>query len=100
MTVKWAIHDEAAGRRSRSALVAMAAFWFASFKFLLSGATLIIWGHTIEFGEVDAVLLGAFLTPCFALYFGRRATDAYTRARQAEHGGGDGQAGAVSEARG
>jgi hypothetical protein len=70
------LYDEAAGRRSRSALVAMGAFWAGLIKFILSGAMLKIWGQTIEFSPVDAGLLVAFMGPCFALYWGRRYTDA------------------------
>lgn len=77
--------DEAAGRRSRSALVAMAAFWIGAFKFLFSGAIISIKtvGISVNFGTTDALLLGAFMIPCFGLYWGRRATDAYVRVKDA-----------------
>ncbi len=71
-------YDAAAGRESLSAWIAKAAFWASLFKFLVNGATL-HWGHdqSIDLGTVDAALLGAFLGTCFALYFGRRFTDAW-----------------------
>lgn len=69
------LYDEAAGRRSRSALVAMGAFWAGLVKFILSGAELKVWGCHIQFSPVDAGLLVAFMAPCFALYWGRRYTD-------------------------
>jgi len=69
------LYDEATGRRSRSALVAMGAFWAGLAKFLLSGAELKVWGCHIQFAPVDAGLLVAFMGPCFALYWGRRYTD-------------------------
>ncbi|MFA5381847.1 MAG: hypothetical protein WC356_01690 [Candidatus Micrarchaeia archaeon] len=73
----FAIQDGAAGRKSRSAFIALAAFWFAGFKFLFSGATIKLYEHvSVNFGNVDAALMGAFLGSCLALYGGRRFTDA------------------------
>jgi len=69
------LYDEAAGRRSRSALVAMGAFWAGLAKFLLSGAEIKGLGYAVHFAPVDAGLLVAFMAPCFALYWGRRYTD-------------------------
>jgi len=76
------IEDDAAGRKSRSAFIAQAAFWFAAFKFLVSGVSMEVKFHGYEllkmhFGSVDAALLGAFLLPCLALYWGRRASDSW-----------------------
>jgi len=65
-------YDLAAGRESRSAFIAQAAFWFAACKFLASGVTVKIWQHQISLGTTDAGLLAAFLIPCLALYWGRR----------------------------
>ena len=67
------INDPAAGRESRSAFIAQAAFWFAAVKFLASGVTIKVGHHNISLGTTDAALLGAFLVPCLALYWGRRA---------------------------
>lgn len=76
-------YDQAAGRESRSAFIAMAAFWFAAFKFLTSGMSVQLWrGCQIHLGTVDAALLGAFLVPCLGLYWGRRFTDEGARLRQ------------------
>jgi len=75
------LYDEAAGRRSRSALVAMGAFWAGLAKFLLSGAEIKGLGYAIHFSPVDAGLLVAFMAPCFALYWGRRYTDEAVRFR-------------------
>jgi hypothetical protein len=70
------MYDRAAQRRSRSAFIAMAAFWFSATKFLLSGVVLRISEHySFNFGTTDAGLLGAFLAPCLALYLGRRHSD-------------------------
>jgi hypothetical protein len=66
------INDPAAGRESRSAFIAQAAFWFAAFKFLVSGVSLKIWSQQISLGNTDAALLGAFLLPCLSLYWARR----------------------------
>jgi len=66
------IFDPAAGRQSRSAFIAQAAFWFAAFKFLTSGMSLKLGAFQINLGTTDAALLGAFLAPCLALYWGRR----------------------------
>jgi hypothetical protein len=70
------INDPAAGRESRSAFIAQAAFWFAAFKFLVSGVSLKIWSQQISLGTTDAALLGAFLLPCLSLYWARRRWDA------------------------
>lgn len=75
------LFDEAAGRRSRSALVAMGAFWASLVKFLLSGVQIKALGCTLHFSPVDAGLLVAFMAPCFALYWGRRYTDEAVRFR-------------------
>jgi hypothetical protein len=66
------IFDPAAGRESRSAFIAQAAFWFAAFKFLTSGVNLKLGAYHINLGSTDATLLAAFLVPCLALYWGRR----------------------------
>jgi hypothetical protein len=74
--VKWfagKTYDAAAGRESRSAFIAQAAFWFSAFKFLTSGVTVKVGSHQVSLGTTDATLLGAFLAPCLALYWGRRA---------------------------
>lgn len=75
------LYDEAAGRRSRSALVAMGAFWAGLVKFLLSGAEIKGFGCVLHVAPVDAGLLVAFMAPCFALYWGRRYTDEAVRFR-------------------
>lgn len=67
------LNDPAAGRESRSAFIAQAAFWFAAVKFLVSGVTIKVGQHNLNLGTTDAALLGAFLVPCLALYWGRRA---------------------------
>ncbi len=69
------LYDEAAGRRSRSALVAMGAFWAGLAKFLLSGAEIKVNDFVVHLAPVDATLLGVFMGTCFALYWGRRYTD-------------------------
>ncbi|MHB9075238.1 MAG: hypothetical protein ACYC6G_17160 [Desulfobaccales bacterium] len=66
-------YDPAAGRDSRSAFIAQSAFWLAAGKFLANGVTIRLWGHLLNLGTVDAALLGAFLIPCLALYWGRRS---------------------------
>lgn len=66
-------YDAAAGRESRSAFIAQAAFWIAAVRFLTSGLSLKIGAWSITLGSVDAMLLGTFLTPCLALYWGRRS---------------------------
>ena len=66
-------YDPAAGRESRSAFIAQAAFWISAGKFLTNGMTFKLWGQTFNLGTVDAGLLGAFLVPCLALYWGRRS---------------------------
>jgi hypothetical protein len=67
-------YDPAAGRESRSAFIAQAAFWLAAGKFLLNGVTVKPWREfSVNFGTVDAALLAAFLLPCLALYWGRRS---------------------------
>jgi hypothetical protein len=68
------VYDEASGRESRSAFIAMAAFFICAVKFLTNGVTFHLFGHTFQCGTVDAALLGAFLAPCLALYWGRRVT--------------------------
>lgn len=76
----FAIEDGASGRKSRSAFIALAAFWFSAFKFLFSGAS-IKFSHefSITCGSVDAGLMGAFLGTCLALYGGRRFSDSWER---------------------
>ncbi len=70
------VYDAAAGRQSRSALVAMGAFWASLVRFLLSGTEIrMAGGYMFHFAPVDATLLVAFMAPCFALYWGRRFTD-------------------------
>lgn len=74
--MKWfkgTLNDAAAGRESRSAFIAQAAFWIAAVRFLTSGLSLKIGTWTMNLGTVDAMLLGAFLAPCLALYWGRRS---------------------------
>jgi len=71
------IQDGAAGRESRSAWIALVAFWISAFKFLVNGMTVKFWGNHIDLGTVDAALLGAFLGTCLTLYFGRRFIDAW-----------------------
>lgn len=66
-------YDIAAGRESRSAWIAMGAFWICAVKFVLNGVTIQLFGHTFNMGTVDAGLIGAFLAPCLALYWGRRS---------------------------
>jgi len=74
----FAVEDGAAGRKSRSAFIALAAFWFSAMKFMFSGATLKIGRDiTIAFGTVDAALMGAFLGACLGLYGGRRLSDSW-----------------------
>ncbi len=69
-------YDQAAGRESRSAFIAQAAFWFGAFKFLTNGMTIRLWrDYQINFGTTDAALLGVFLGTCLGLYWGRRHTD-------------------------
>lgn len=66
-------YDVAAGRESRSAFIAVVAFWFCAFRFATHDLSLKV-GHWFEihFGKMDASLLAAFLLPCLSLYFGRR----------------------------
>jgi len=66
-------YDTAAGRESRSAFIAMAAFWICALKFIANGVSFRIFSHAINLGTVDAALMGAFLVPCLALYWGRRS---------------------------
>lgn len=76
----FAIEDGAAGRKSRSAFIALGAFWFSAFKFLVSGATLRLGKEfSVAFGSVDAGLMGAFLGVCLSLYCGRRLSDSWER---------------------
>lgn len=65
-------YDAAAGRESRSAFIAQAAFWIAAVRFLTSGVTIKIGTWTLILTPIDPMLLGAFLAPCLALYWGRR----------------------------
>jgi hypothetical protein len=65
-------YDAAAGRESRSAFIAQAAFWFAALRFVTHDMSFKIGAWQIHFGKMDAALLGAFLLPCLSLYFGRR----------------------------
>lgn len=65
-------YDEAAGRESRSAFIAQAAFWFAAIRFVTHDMSFKFGAWAVNFGKMDAALLGAFLLPCLSLYFGRR----------------------------
>jgi len=79
------VYDEAAGRESRSAFIAMVAFWICAVKFLTNGVVFHVMGHEFHCGTVDAALLGAFLAPCLALYWGRRVTIGGGEDRCPEH---------------
>jgi hypothetical protein len=70
------VFDKAAGRESRSAFIAMCAFWVSALRFIFSDCSVNLYGHALRLGAVDAALMGAFLAPCLALYWGRRNTDA------------------------
>jgi len=77
MTELFSLKDEAVGRKSRSAFIAMAAFWISAIKFIFSDMTITYHTSTVvQVGKLDAALLGAFLFTCLSLYFGRRYTDA------------------------
>ena len=65
-------YDAAAGRESRSAFIAQAAFWFAALRFVTHDMSFKIGAWQIHFGKMDPMLMGAFLLPCLSLYFGRR----------------------------
>jgi len=75
------VHDEAARRDSLSAFLAVGAFTVCALKVLVHKTSLAIWSLNITFGEIDAGIIAAFLTPCLALYWGRRYTDAVTALR-------------------
>ncbi len=66
-------YDTAAGRESRSAFIALTAFWICAVKFVMNGVSFHVFGHDVSLGTVDAELIGAFLAPCLALYWGRRS---------------------------
>ena len=70
-------YDPASGRESRSAFIAQAAFWLSAVKLFMNGVSVKVWGLSVNLGTIDAALLGAFLIPCLALYWGRRASDSH-----------------------
>ena len=70
-----AMFDSKVNRSSKSAFIAIVAFWAGLIRFSLSDIAIVIGTWNIKFGDLDATLLAAWLTPCFALYWGRRYSD-------------------------
>ncbi|MHB8407932.1 MAG: hypothetical protein ACYDHY_07600 [Acidiferrobacterales bacterium] len=63
------------GRPDSMLTISLLGFAVVLFKFILSGVTMTLFGHEVNFGTVDAATVAAILTPTLGSYVARRYTD-------------------------
>ena len=70
----WVAHPRS-GKKDTMLTLAVYSTAAALVKFLLNGVTVDILGKNINFGTVDAALLGALLVPTLGAYVSRKMKD-------------------------
>lgn len=66
---------DSSGKKSLTATLSVVGFIIVMLKVLLSGAAIVIGSLSYSFGEIDALTVGAVLTPILGTYAARRYTE-------------------------